>query len=44
LSGLFIMILPVLCGADSLWFAMVITESIIALISIFYIHKYTKAL
>ena len=44
ISGVLILILPVLAGADSLWLAMPITELIIMVYAAAYIKKYTKAL
>lgn len=43
ISGLLIMILPVVCGANALWFAMPITELIVAIFVITMIVKYTKS-
>ena len=44
ISGILIMVLPVLCGADAIWFAMPITELIVALFAVYMIVHYTKAL
>lgn len=44
ISGILIMVLPVLSGADSLWFAMPITELLVMLYAATAIRKYTKAL
>lgn len=44
ISGILIMILPVLTGASSLWFAMPITEFVVMLYAAANIKKYTKAL
>ena len=42
-SGILIMLLPVLAGADSVWFAMPITELLVAIYAVYMIFKYTKA-
>ncbi len=44
ISGLLIMLLPVIAGADSIWFAMPITELLVAFYAVFMIFKYTSAL
>lgn len=44
ISGILIQILPVLAGADALWFAMPITELVVMGYAAAYIRKYTKAL
>ena len=44
LSGLFIFILPMCFGAGSLWFAMPLTELVIAVYVIYHMRKYTRAL
>ncbi len=44
ISGILIMILPILTGADSIWFAMPITETIIMIYAAAAMRKYTKAL
>ena len=44
LSGLFIFILPMCFGADSLWFAMPLTELVIAVYVVYHMRKYTHAL
>ena len=44
ISGILIMILPILTGADSLWFAMPITEFLVMIYAATTIRKYTKAL
>ena len=44
ISGILIMVLPVLSGANSLWFAMPITELLVMLYAAVAIRKYTKAL
>lgn len=44
ISGILILLLPVLTGPDSLWFAMPVTELLAAVYTIFAIRRYTKAL
>lgn len=44
ISGILIQILPVLAGADALWFAMPITELVVMGYAAAYIRKYTKTL
>ena len=44
ISGILIMLLPVLTGASSLWFAMPITELVVTIYAAANIKKYTKAL
>ena len=44
ISGILILLLPVLTGPDSLWFAMPVTELLTAVYTIFAIRRYTKAL
>ena len=44
ISGILIMALPILTGADSLWFAMPITELLVMVYASTTISKYTKAL
>lgn len=44
ISGILIIILPVLTGADSLWFAMPVTELLVALYAAGIIGKFTEAL
>ena len=44
ISGLLILLLPVLTGADSLWFAMPVTELLVTIYAVMAIRKYTKAL
>ena len=39
-----IMLLPVIAGADSIWFAMPITELVTAVLAIYMILRYTKKL
>ena len=43
-SGILIMMLPVVAGADSIWFAMPITELLVSVYAVFMMDKYTKAL
>lgn len=43
-SGILIMMLPVVAGADSIWFAMPITELLVSVYAVFMMNKYTKAL
>lgn len=43
-SGIFILLLPVLTGPDSIWFAMPITELLVAVYVIFKMIQYTKKL
>ncbi len=44
ISGIFIMVLPVLINADAIWLAMPITELLIMIYAAATIRKYTKAL
>ena len=44
ISGILIMVLPVLTGADSLWFAMPVTELLIMIYMAILIRKYTNVL
>ena len=44
ISGILIMVLPILMGAASLWFAMPITEFLVMIYAATTIRKYTKAL
>jgi len=44
LSGALILILPALFGGDSIWFTMPVTETIVAILAIFYMVRYTKKL
>ena len=44
ISGILIMVLPVLTGADSLWFAMPVTELLIMIYMAILIRKYTNIL
>ena len=44
ISGILIMLLPVVTGADSLWFAMPVTELAVMLYAVSAMGRYTKAL
>ncbi len=44
ISGILIMLLPLLAGSGSLWFAMPVTELLVALYAAMAIKRYTKAL
>ncbi len=44
ISGIFIYLLPLLAGGNSIWFAMAITEIIVAAAVVYLICKYTKKL
>lgn len=44
ISGILIMVLPILIGADFLWFAMPITELLVMIYAAVTIRKYTRAL
>ena len=44
ISGILILLLPVVTGADSLWFSMPVTEAVVAVYAAAAIRKYTKAL
>lgn len=44
ISGILIMVLPAVMGADSIWFAMPITELLVAGYAVWTITKYTKKL
>ena len=44
ISGIFILVLPVIAGADSIWFAMPITELMVAGYALHTITKYTENL
>jgi len=43
-SGIFILLLPLLAGADSIWFAMPLTELLVAVYVVCMIMRYTKQL
>lgn len=42
--GMSFLLLPIVAGADSLWFAMPVTELIVAVYVAVMMRKYTKAL
>ena len=42
ISGIFIYLLPVIAGADSIWFAMVFTEAIVAVYVVNKMLRYTR--
>ena len=44
ISGILILVLPSLCGADSVWFAMPVTELLVMIYAAAMIRKYTNAL
>lgn len=44
ISGILIYLLPVICGADSIWFAMPVTELIVAIFVAVMMTRYTKRL
>lgn len=44
ISGLLILLLPIITGSDFLWFAMPITEAVTAIYAAIIIRKYTRAL
>lgn len=44
ISGILILLLPILTGADSLWFAMPVTELLVTVYAVLAIRKYTNAL
>ena len=44
ISGILILLLPVVTGADSIWFAMPITELLVMIYAAVMIRKYTRAL
>lgn len=44
ISGILIYLLPALFGADSIWFAMPITELLVAFYAVYMMAKYTKEL
>lgn len=44
LSGALILLLPVIAGAESIWFAMLITEIIVAVFAVIWIIKCTNAI
>ena len=44
ISGLFILLLPAVTGADSIWFAMPLTELLVAIYVVWRMARYTKQL
>lgn len=44
ISGILIMILPIIAGADALWFAMPITELVVMIYAVIMIRKYMQKL
>ena len=44
ISGILIIILPALIGADAIWFAMPVTELAVMVYAASAVRKYTKAL
>lgn len=44
ISGILIYLLPLLAGGNAIWFAMAITEIIVAAFVVYLIYKYTKEL
>ena len=44
ISGILIMLLPIVAGADSIWFAMPVTELLVAIYAVLMMNKYTRAL
>ncbi len=44
ISGILIMFLPIITGANSIWFAMPITELLVAVYATYMIIKYTRSL
>ena len=44
ISGILIYLLPLICGADSLWLAMPITELLVAIFVAVMMTRYTKRL
>lgn len=44
ISGILIFLLPVLAGADSIWFAMPLTELFVAVYVVCMIMRYTRQL
>ena len=43
-SGILILLLPVVAGANSIWFAMPLTELLVAIYAVYMIVRYTKQL
>lgn len=44
ISGILIMLLPIVAGANSIWFAMPVTELLVAIYVVIMMNKYTRAL
>ncbi|HIX15454.1 MAG TPA: multidrug transporter MatE [Candidatus Hungatella pullicola] len=44
ISGILILVLPILAGASAIWFAMPFTELLVAVYVVFMIRRYTKEL
>lgn len=44
ISGILIMLLPIMAGAESIWFAMPVTELLVAIYVVFMMNKYTREL
>lgn len=44
ISGILILLLPVMVGPNSIWFAMPVTELLVAIYAVSMIYKYTKEL
>lgn len=44
LNGTFITLLPVIAGANSIWFVMPITELLVAVYAVYLIVKFTRAM
>ena len=44
ISGILIMLLPIVSGTNSIWFAMPITEFLVAMYATYMIVKYTRAM
>lgn len=42
ISGIMIYLLPAVIGGNSIWFAMLIIEVVVAVIVIYYIYRYTR--
>lgn len=44
ISGAMIILLPLILGANSVWYAMLITEMVVAIFSLYYMVRYTRQL
>lgn len=44
ISGVLIMLLPVVAGADAIWFSMPVTELFVAVYAVYMIVRYTKSM